>query len=344
MLEIDPAAVPVPALKYRLLPSSADLNPGDAAPIYLRVRYMTPDGLWNQITPNSTKWRDVPLDQFPTAEVRKFMEQWSGQLEQLEFGARRATCDWNYTVPEQRLDVIRLALGDAQQMRECVRLLDLKARLEIAEGKFDQAVRTIETGLAFSRHIAEGPFLINGLIGLAGTWVMLGRCEELIAQPGTPEPLLGPVLIAEPGDRLPARDRQRAEALREHDPRAGRGRGRTAPDGRRMGDAPVADARPDRELGSRLHGAGGEGDGGLGPRAVQGRVAPGGPGLPEGAARPGRHRRAGMSDDQAIAIFLAGRRREIWDDLFKASHLPARTRSPSSPRPRSGSDPTGPLS
>ena len=25
----------------------------------------------------------------------------------------------------------------------------------------------LETGLAFARHVAEGPFLINGLIGIA---------------------------------------------------------------------------------------------------------------------------------------------------------------------------------
>ena len=37
-LVVSPAAEPVPALKYRLLPSYADLNPGDAAPIYLRIR------------------------------------------------------------------------------------------------------------------------------------------------------------------------------------------------------------------------------------------------------------------------------------------------------------------
>ena len=36
VLVLSPAAAPVPALKYRLLPSSADLIPGDAAPIYLR--------------------------------------------------------------------------------------------------------------------------------------------------------------------------------------------------------------------------------------------------------------------------------------------------------------------
>src|SRR5262249_29489014 len=89
-------------------------------------------------------------------------------------------------LPEQRLNVINVALSDAQGMGQWLRLLDIKARVETAEGKHSQAIRTIETGLAFSRHIAEGPFLINGLIGLAGATLMLGRCEELIAHLGPP--------------------------------------------------------------------------------------------------------------------------------------------------------------
>ncbi len=123
---------------------------------------------------------------FPTAEVRKYIDGWNRHLEQIAFGARRQTCDWNYTIAEQRQDVINVALPDGQGMRQWIRLVSLKARLEIAEGKYDQAIRTIETGMAFSRHIAGGPFLINGLIGMAGVHVMIERCEELVTRPGAP--------------------------------------------------------------------------------------------------------------------------------------------------------------
>ena len=126
VLIVDPAPAVVPALKYRLLPSSADLNPGNAAPIYLRIRYQTPDEAWNAITETHTKWRNLPLDQFPIAEARKFVDQFGKPLEQIAFGARRRTCDWNYTFPEERLDQINLNLADAQLMRLWVRVLDLK--------------------------------------------------------------------------------------------------------------------------------------------------------------------------------------------------------------------------
>ena len=37
----------------------------------------------------------------------------------------------------------------------------------MAEGKLDDCVGTLETGLAFVRHVGEGPFLINALVGMA---------------------------------------------------------------------------------------------------------------------------------------------------------------------------------
>ena len=64
-------------------------------------------------------------------------------------------------------------------------LIALKARVEVAEGKLDQALGTIETGLAFGRHVSEGPFLINSLVGIAICNSMLDRLEELIDRPGT---------------------------------------------------------------------------------------------------------------------------------------------------------------
>ena len=189
VLVVSPMAAPVPALKYRLLPSSADLNPGDAAPIYLRAHGYedsTLEPAWNQIAEKSSKWQGLPLKDFPVAEARAFVNLWSGKLKQIEFGTRRKTCDWNYTLPEERLNAIGILLPDAQSMRQWSRVLALKARVEIAEGKYDEAVRTIETGMAFARHVAEGPFLINGLIGIACSNHMLAFLDDLIAQPGAP--------------------------------------------------------------------------------------------------------------------------------------------------------------
>ena len=77
-------------------------------------------------------------------------------------------------------------LPDAQAMRKWSWVLQLKVRVEISDKKYDDAVRTLETGIAFGRHVGEGPFLINTLIGIAVVTEALAEVEELIAQPDAP--------------------------------------------------------------------------------------------------------------------------------------------------------------
>ena len=54
-----------------------------------------------------------------------------------------------------------------------------------------------------------------------------------------------------------------------------------------------------------------------------------------------------MSDDQVVALYLAGRYRELWDDLFKAELSPGARRDPRSsppPQKRLEAARSGPLS
>ena len=158
VLVLSPAAAPVPALKYRLLPSSADLIPGDAAPIYLRPNgYEVP--AWNQINEKSNEWQALPLKDFPTVEARKLVNLCSNMLKQIEFGTRRKTCDWNYTLPEQRLDVVSIL--HARRATRCgdgaVSWRSKRASKSPKESTMRRSA-LLETGLAFGRHVAEGPF------------------------------------------------------------------------------------------------------------------------------------------------------------------------------------------
>ncbi len=185
-LSLDPAPEPRPALRYRLFPLASERTPGDAAPVYLRLRHETKDARMEQIREKADAWLAVPLAEFPTAEAREFLDTLSYRTDQLRFGARRQTCDWNYTLPEQAEHAIEILLPDAQEMRKWGSLLAIKARCEVAERRYDEAVRTCETGLAFAEHVAEGPFAINFLVAAAIAQSMLDRVEELIAQPGAP--------------------------------------------------------------------------------------------------------------------------------------------------------------
>ena len=186
ILDVSRQKLPNPLFKYRLLPLSTTLNPGNAAPVYLRLDQQMHSDSLKQINTQEAEWQDLPLADFPQVEARKLVETWSGKLQQLEFGTRREHCDWDYTFLEEKDNPFTILLPDAQGMGTWARLLEVKSRLEIVTGQTEQAIHTLETGIAFGRHLASGPFIINKLIGIRIIGTMLDHLDELIGQPGTP--------------------------------------------------------------------------------------------------------------------------------------------------------------
>ncbi len=185
-LTLSPSPAPVPAFRNRLFPLNSERTPGDAAPVYLRLGAETLDEAMRQIREKPANWLKLSLDVFPSGEARAFLSHWSKRLRQIHFGARRATCDWAYTLPEERERAIEILLPDAQEMRSWGALVALKARVEIAEKNYDEAARTIETGLAFSRHVGEAPFVISKLVASSIAARILERVDEFVGQPDAP--------------------------------------------------------------------------------------------------------------------------------------------------------------
>ena len=329
-LVLSPAAAPLPALKYRLLPSSATLVPGDAAPIYLRAHGYEDSSLdpaWSQIGEKANQWQDLAIKDLPTVEVRNFVNLWSGKLKQIEFGTRRKTCDWNYTLPEQRLDALSILLPDAQSMRQWARILMLKARLEIAEGKYDDAIDTIETGMALARHVSQAPFLINGLIGVAMSNMVLASCDDLVGQPGAPN--LYWALTTLPRPLFDLRSHIEVEQTLVE---------RLIPE---LAEAELAGQQPDIAwawLLSRMHEGivkwsrkFGEDKGSESPVNIlagwdlarfKRESLPAAREYLKTARKQTSEQLASMSVDQIVAIYIAGSFRELKDEFYKTGYLP----------------------
>ncbi len=185
-LVVSPAPAPVPALRWMLMPADPDRTPGDAAPIYLRLRTEGGTAELCEAASKATEWLRRPLRDFPTPEARTRLERWSDQLKQIEYGAKRRTCDWSYTIPEQGEQLIMVRLTDTVELVRWSTLLALKARVAIAEGRCADALNTIASGLAFHGHIAGGPFLMHPLVPIAGDQLMFDRIDDLITPPDAP--------------------------------------------------------------------------------------------------------------------------------------------------------------
>jgi hypothetical protein len=187
-LTVHPAAAPSPALKYQLLPEAKDEVPGNAVQLYYRA--FSPEWMnWYFRDGNGEKVYNLahmPFAEF--AKTSEAKERWlsnSNQLREIDRAARCSYCDWELT-DRLKADGIGLLLPDIQSMRSFANLLALRARMEMLDRDNDKVVRTFQTGLGMSRHVADAPLLINALVGIATSQVALDQVEEFIQQPGSP--------------------------------------------------------------------------------------------------------------------------------------------------------------
>jgi hypothetical protein len=182
-LTFKPAAAPVPALKYRLLPDVRDLRPGNAALVYYRA--YAPDQS-THLRPEMLKlidaWAEDPR-KTPPNELRWVMDYWP--LRQIDQAAQRTYVNWEM---EERLrqEGFLMRVPDVQSLRPYATLLALRARFQCADGHPDQAVQTLQTGLTFGRHVGDGPMFLQAMVGLDITQRMLDQVEVVLQSPGAP--------------------------------------------------------------------------------------------------------------------------------------------------------------
>jgi len=194
---IRPAGEPRPALKYRLVPEASALVPGNAALFYHRALQLMIQARANSaigrkaeagkraesIDEQVQRWGTGPLQEIPREEARNRLAMFQNAFKEMELGASRATCDWEL---DRRNEGISMLLPEIQEMRSLARLVRLRARLEILDGKTDEAMHWIQVGLVMGRHVSQGPTLIQGLVGVAIGSIMHQSLIELIQAPGTP--------------------------------------------------------------------------------------------------------------------------------------------------------------
>src|SRR5262249_10586635 len=112
-LTVQPRAEPKPALRYLLLPDLKEMNPGNPIAGYL----------------NCFMERSPGKEGFSTAALR-----------QADRAARLDKPDWQILL-KLKTDGVRLLLPDIQQMRTLTAALQERFRAEIAQLRFDDALR-----------------------------------------------------------------------------------------------------------------------------------------------------------------------------------------------------------
>ena len=176
-LTLHPAKAPRPRNKYRLLPKPDQQSDSDAVPLYEKaVQSLSKDSQRDQ---KIRQWVKTPLNKLPRKQIESTLQQLKATLRLVEQAAGCKQCNWPPfkpgTLPE-----------NLSEYRKFAFVLAVQARLQIAQGQYDEAVRTIQTGLAMARHLSEAPNLTQGLVGVAIGAVMLNQMEALVQAPDAP--------------------------------------------------------------------------------------------------------------------------------------------------------------
>lgn len=187
-LTVSASAAPVPALKYTLLPDARDIKPGNAAVDYYRG--FAPEW-WGYIQRQPAKfWEDLekrltaPLQELNRNTVQHF-PAFSAMMRQVDRGARCEICDWGLG-PRVAEDGFSTLIPEAQGIRNFGLFLALRARVELAKGRIDACIYTLQTGLQLAQHVADSHSLINHLVGVSCTQMMVRQIEELMQHPHAP--------------------------------------------------------------------------------------------------------------------------------------------------------------
>jgi hypothetical protein len=182
-------AAPKPVLRYELLPGRRELTPGNAALSYSRAIILRPpyprDPKAAQAQREQTEqWSKLPIDQLPTAKLEAFLAPYRDLLNEVDDAARRIDCDWQW----DRLKITDLSslFPVVQGHREMVSILHLRTRLLLAQKKYDEAFRSIQTCYQMGKHLTESTTLIEYLVGIAISQIALAQLQDWAGLSQTP--------------------------------------------------------------------------------------------------------------------------------------------------------------
>ncbi len=178
-LILHPAKAPEPQNKYRLLLKPEELSDTDAVPLYKKAILLLPNNLdMDQIH----KWRKIPIAKLPRRQVKTVLQQCDSALQLLEKASSCKKCDWTY-VEEHELDNLMLKM---RKYRIFPFLLDLQVRLQIADKQYDNALRTIQTGIAMANNFGKSPNIIQGMVGVAFGGIVCQQLDQFVQNPDSP--------------------------------------------------------------------------------------------------------------------------------------------------------------
>ena len=127
---------------------------------------------------------------FPLEEAVQILESFAMPLTQLEVGSQCRRCTW----PKVKVGAM---VPQLNELRHLIFLVALKARVQIEQRHFTEAVTSLQVGLALTHHLGQAPLVIQGQVAIAMGSIMARQLKLWIQTPGAPS-LYGAIAVLPP--------------------------------------------------------------------------------------------------------------------------------------------------
>jgi hypothetical protein len=175
-LTLHPAKSSKPEQKYQLLVKADEQSNADAAALYEKAIQSLPGGLkMDEIE----QWLKTPPDELPLKKVQSTLQQLEPALELLEQAAMCMRCEWPYLYDEELSENLR-------EHRRLLFILALKVRFQIARGRYDDTIGTVQAGFAMARQLGDDSTLVRGMVGIGMASYMCRQIEQFVQRPDAP--------------------------------------------------------------------------------------------------------------------------------------------------------------
>ena len=185
-LFVDPAAEPIPALRYSFTGELVERKAGNAAPFYYRSFW-----LMTQVpAPKRTavmEFLDASAEDLKKENVGALLAEFDDVFREIKTATLREHCDWQFRMQDlDGMKAIEFLLPETSQLRELGRLIAIRARWEIANGQHEQAIDTLRQGYQLAIDTGQPRSLVSSLVGIAIATIMNEQVIELIQASDSP--------------------------------------------------------------------------------------------------------------------------------------------------------------
>ena len=174
--------IAVASTSSKLFPTQERLQNGNAAPIILRQNF---EATQRQEALRKFYGKDflsMPLKSLDAEEIIKLTPISFGELRRAAF---RELAGWEYPIGEGTQPLMGVLLPDVHETRIYSKAIAARARVDLRDGKVDEAMDKLSIGLGLSKHVGETPFQVCKLVQSANATNIIGVIEELIQHPAS---------------------------------------------------------------------------------------------------------------------------------------------------------------